>query len=206
MAPAEADLPLVTAVLDAAQSPVTSDTEIAAPSFIVESFDLPNVVSFWSVDLTVVSPVAPDTKFVINGVQLNSDAEIDKVLHHSMPAPEADTVELSILSGESDDVNANETITVPVIHKTSFSDGSVFETRMIDGTWTTLVTETPYKNNGEFQIGDILVGDLATEADFNSRTSLPEILLQANAQNIEKLTLAVRRDGIMSPAALTIPR
>ncbi|WP_299732174.1 serine/threonine protein kinase [uncultured Tateyamaria sp.] len=181
-----------------------ADTPEAAPDFLVESFDLPQVTSAWSVDLTGVLPVATDTVYAINGMSLEANSEIDSALHQMMQAPEGGTMQLSILAGASQNEAAVELVSAAVIHKTSLLDGTAFEARMIDGAWSTVVTDV--SAGSEFEVGDILVGDLRSETPFNKRTSLPEILVQANAQNLDRLTLAVRRNDDMSVASMLVPR
>ena len=179
----------------------TNDTPIEA---IMESFDLPQVVSAWSVDLTGSLPAPAETIYEINGLPLDSGAEIDTVLHQMMQAPEGGTMTLSVLVGESKNLAVTESINVPVVHKTSFSNGTTFETRMVDDAWATIVTNAP--DGSRFEVDDILVGDANKGEFFDKRTSLPDALVHANAQNLDWLTLGVRRQGIMSPISMPVPR
>ncbi|MFK7754845.1 MAG: serine/threonine protein kinase [Sedimentitalea sp.] len=211
LALAAISVPQDTAVPDTAQSLLALlapepqlETPVATPKVIIESFDLPQITSAWSVDLTGVLPVATDTIYAINNVPLEQGVQIDTVLHQMLKAPEGGTMELSVLAGASENDATVETVTAPVIHKTVFGDGIVFETRISDGTWKTIVANVPA--GSDFQISDIVVGDMGTETPFDKRTSLPETLVQANAQNLDRLTFAVRRDGITTPISMSISR
>lgn len=194
------------ATLESLVSASALDTEILSEdsAIDIESFALPQVTSAWSVDLTGALSGTSGKIYAIDGLPFDGDTKVETVLHTIRKAPTSGTVELSVLTGSAEDEAVVETITVPVVHKTSFADGATFEAREIDGTWTTIVTDAP--TGSDFQIDDILVGDVATEVLFDTRTALPDILVQAKAQNLEHLTLAVRRGGIMSPVSLVVPR
>jgi len=97
-----------------------------------------------------------------------------------------------------------DTVTVPVIHRTSLPDGAVFETRMADDVWTTTVIETTAES--AFQADDILMGDLSNDKAFETRVSLPQALVQAYAQDAEGLTLAVQRQGSIEAVGFLLPQ
>lgn len=174
------------------------------PETNIERFDLPQVTSAWSVDLAGLPVNTWGTVYSVNGLPLGNDVPFEASLHEMLPAPAEGTIELSILAGDSEDTAVLETITVPVIHETSFIDGLTFETRMIDGNWTTDVANAPAGSN--FQIDDIVVGDLSREIEFDSRTSLPDALIYADVNDLSALTIVVRRDGNMSVISLPVPR
>ena len=185
----------------AAVSETTAELESIAPTLILETFDLPQINSAWTVDL---AGVPADAAYAIGEVTLPSLEEVETTLHQLMQAPLGSTLEMSILSGNADNADVIETIAVPVIHRTSFPDSTTFETRMIDNVWTTTVAVAPAGSG--LEIDDVLLGDLDTELLFDKRTSLPDTLVQANAQNLERLTLAVRRKEDLTATSVLLPR
>ena len=98
-----------------------------------------------------------------------------------------------------------QTISAQVLHRTLFLNGLFFETRLVDGTWMTEVITAPDIKDIGFQTGDVIVGDLATGTPFDKRTSMPDLLTLAQAQNRDVLTLAVRRDGQVLTLDLRAP-
>ena len=166
-----------------------------------ESFNLPQIQSAWTIDLT---SVPADGIYAIDGVALDGVGDVDTALHQIMQAPEGGTLELSVLESNAEDAAVIDTVTVPVIHRTSLPDGAVFETRMTDDVWTTTVIEAPAGSS--FKVDDILMGDLSTDQPFETRASLPEALVQAYAQDVDGLTLAVRRQGSIAAAGFLLPR
>ncbi len=196
------------AALENAQAEPASETELATadaqPDVLIERFDLPQVTSVWSVDFTGVLPASADEIYAVNGVPLDADTDVKMALYQMMEAPEGATLELSVLAGASETEATVQSVTVPVTHATSFPDGTRFEARVFDGAWSTVVTDVPA--GSDFEIGDVVVGDLDSEITFDRRTSLPDILVRANTENLERLTLAIRRDGDLSVASMVVPR
>jgi len=174
----------------------------------IESFNLPQIQSAWTIDLTAVPA---DGIYAINGIALDAvgdvvDAvgDVDTALHQIMQPPEGSTLELSVLESNAETAAVIDTVSVPVIHRTSLPDGAVFEARMADDLWTTTVIKAPAESN--FQVDDVLMGDLSTEQPFKTRASLPEALVQAYAQDADGLTLAVQRQGSIAAAGFLLPR
>ncbi len=198
-------IPQETETLEPSVGPEPQAVAFVPPTdVLVERFDLPQVTSAWSVDLTDAFSDASGQIYAINGAPFENRSEIEADLHQMMNAPEGRTVELSMLTGASKDKALVETVAVPVTHLTSFPDGTAFETRTVDGVWATVVANVPTGSN--FQIGDVLVGELGSEILFDKRTSLPDILVDANTQGLERLTLVVRRDFELSVTSMLVPR
>jgi hypothetical protein len=170
----------------------------------IESYDLPQVMTGWSIDVNGVAPNASDTIFAINDVKIDDISRVDSLLHQSLVAPEGATIDLSVLVGPSQEAATLENVTVPVFQRTFFLNGTLFDTRLIDGSWNTIVVIAPAGQ--AFQSGDILVGDLATGTVFDARTSLPDVLVQANADNRDSMTFAVRREGEVVTIEINTPR
>lgn len=192
---------------EAAERLDISATPAATPSsqtVEVETFALRNVITGWSVDLEGALPAGAGTIFEINAVTIGSAASIDTVLHKNLAAPTGGTMEVAVLSGADPQDAILETVTAPVVQKTLFLNGTMFETRMIDGTWNTIVTAT--SPSQPWQVGDVLVGDLSTGTMFNQRTSLPVFLENAQIADRARLTVAVRRDGGVIPVDFSNPQ
>lgn len=170
----------------------------------IEIYDLPQIMSGWSIDLEPLLANATDTIFEINALPIETAAQIDTVLRNNFAAPDGAETEVTVLVGPDQASATYETFTVPVVHETLFLNGMMFETRMIEGAWTTNVVSSP--SGFDFEEGDVLVGDLATGNLLDSRTSLPDLLVQAIADERSKLTLAIRRDSDVLAIDLAIPQ
>jgi len=212
-APAEtevAEAPQAAAV-DAQAAPVeeaapaadtASETEtVTQAPLILERFDVPQGSSFWTVDTAQLNA---DAIYAKGDVVLGTGAEIAPLLHDMLAAPADHTIELAIMDGATETATVLDTVLVPVIHSTTLPDGTRFETRVIDGVWTTQVAAAPA--GSDLQANDVVMGDLTKEVRFDQRTSLADTLVQANADNSDWVTIAVLRDGNLTAHSLSVPR
>ena len=181
--------PVVDATVPEAPAPVGVDPAL------LEIFDLPQVLSGWTVEIPADVIGDGGSVFAVNGVEVASLEEIDSIMSKTFAAPFGPTTEVEVLSGATRSDAQTQTISAQVLHRTLFLNGLFFETRLVDGTWMTEVITAPDIKDIGFQTGDVIVGDLATGTPFDKRTSMPDLLTLAQAQNRDVLTLAVRRDG-----------
>jgi serine/threonine protein kinase len=188
-------------------APTEAVTQEAVPSGpVLEEFDLPKVLSGWTVELPADVSTGANTVFAVNGLEVAGLQDIDAVLRQNFAAPEGAQSDVVVLTGESREVAASKIISAPVLQRTLFLNGLFFETRNVDGAWVTEVVSVPQSADMELREGDIIVGELATGARFDTRTSLPDLLTKAKAQNWNVVTLAVRRDGQLVTFDLSIPK
>lgn len=170
----------------------------------LEIYDLPNVVTGWSVDVSAKLQNPTDTVFEIDGVPIDTVQQIDTVMRNSFAAPNGGQTQVSILAGSDQASATYETVFVPVVQKTLFPNGTMFETRVVNGDWTTTVIAAPSSTG--FRQGDVLLGDLAVGVLFDTRTSLPDLLVKANAEDLGNFTLAVRRSNDVVAVGFAVPR
>lgn len=199
---------LDTIVLDEVQPQLDQAVAAVIPEtpapFVAEEFDLSDVVSAWTVDLANVLQSSDGQIYAINGMPIDSGTAIDNALHLMMAAPESSTLNLSILHGFSEDVAVTENVTVPVTHKTTFPNGEMLETRFIDSGWRTIVITAP--DSSDLLAGDELVGDAGTGRRYDSRTALPERIIEAKAQGLDRIAVALRRNNELLVADMRISR
>jgi len=169
----------------------STETPAPTPPIVTEQYSIPQVISGWTVDLSSEVQSETDVLFAVNELAVDGIGQLDAIMHRNFAAPEGGTMELDVLIGASEDAAVSEEITVPVVHKTLFLNGTLFETRMIDGVWNTIVAST--RSEQTLQAGDILVGDLSTGSLFDQRTSFPDFLVQSHQGNRTFLAIAVRR-------------
>ena len=206
--PTLAAQPFVEATSEA--PPVVDEATAALPvprvdPALLEVFELSKVLSGWTVELPAEVTAAESSLYSVNGVDVASQQDLDSLMSKRFAAPVEATLEVDVLSGATRDDAQVQTITAPVLQRTLFLNGLFFETRFVEGAWQTEVIAAPQNRGIEYRAGDIIVGDLATGTPFNKRTSLPELLKQAVAQNRDVVTLAVRREGQVLTLDLQTP-
>jgi hypothetical protein len=188
-------------------APTQAVAQEAAPAGpVLEEFDLPKVLSGWTVELPSDVSTGANTVFAVNGLEVASLQDIDTVLRQNFEAPEGAQSDVVVLSGENRDVAESQTVTAPVLQRTLFLNGLFFETRSVEGVWVTEVVSVPQIADMELRAGDIIAGELATGTRFDTRTSLPDLLMKAKVQDWNTVTLAVRRDGQLLTLDLTTPK
>lgn len=174
----------------------------------VDSQNVPGMLSGWVVDLPAGLGFAGQGTegriHAVNGVDVTTRAEFDAAVRETTGALSTPTVEISLLSGAERDSAAEQTLTLPVRHNTIFVNGLAFETTYDQDGWMTKVTRAPEALELDFVEGDVLAGDLATNAWINERTSLPDLVARAYAEGRKSLSVAVTRDGALVPVTLPL--
>lgn len=179
------------------------------------------VLSAWSVDLpfagsssssrvigevAAVAPVWVDTGVEIdsvNGSPIESINDIGEILRNSVELNDEDQIAIAfgVKDGSTGDV-VEQRWSVPIVQQTALLNGIGFETRLIDGTWQTVVTSAPDDVSGELQVGDTLIAYMATGERIEGRMSLKEIMDREIANGTSQFSFAVNRAGNMWIAAL----
>ncbi len=112
----------------------------------------------------------------------------------------ADETELQVSFGIRDTatgVRTEQSSVMPIIQKTELLNGLGFETRRVDDTWVTTVTDVPDTANTDLKVGDEVVAYMLTSELVNDRTSLKAIMNREIAGGTSLFSFAVNRDGVM---------
>ncbi|SHG67557.1 serine/threonine-protein kinase [Marivita hallyeonensis] len=156
-------------------------------------------------EAAIVSPVwvRPGARVLeVNGVAVSQISDIDTLAEGIAQAgQESIALEFTVLSADETTTSTHDW-TVPVLHDTALPNGTVFQTRLIDGEPRTTVKAVPSAES-ELQVGDEIVAYVPTSEKIGDQDSLRRILSRELAQGTEQLSFAVTRDGQMWVVSMT---
>lgn len=172
------------------------------------SYDLDGVMTAWFVKLPfpdIFNARSGETQlFAVNGQTISNETEFNAVLRETVQTPAEPFIDIDVLVGASRQTARVQTWTVPVYQITAFLSGLTFETTY-ENEWRTRVASVPASLESQLEEGEIVAGDLSLNQVFDSRTSVPDLLVKAQDQGANVLTLAVQQDGKLSAVKIINP-
>ena len=161
------------------------------------TFEIPGMVSNFTVALPYegfFTAKDGETRiFAVNGVSVDSRTEFDAALQSTMVNTQEQSVEVTVTLGVSPDSAEDKTLSLPTVQRTVLTSGLAFEAAQSDDAWVTRIVSVPDSVDADLQVGDVLIGHVASAARVDERDSLPRII-EAAAAGAKDLTFAVSRD------------
>lgn len=163
----------------------------------IELYKVPGMLSGWRTVLPFdgLFDAEGDQRIIgVNGIETRSRSAFDQALRATGGVPEGDAVTVTVMLDTGAAKADQQSWTLPVVHQTVLLNGLAFEATPERDGWVTRVTAVPDGLEVNMQVGDILLGHIATTKRLDTRTALPDVIADA-AQGHTDMTFAVVRDG-----------